>query len=193
MVEIKEAGTSGWKRAAPGGFIESNTIISTGLKSSAVIVLGNSRLEVRPLTMLTMEELVQKEGIEETAVYLRTGRVRAEVRPPTGIQVDFRVKSPSVTASVRGTTFEFDGKNLWVGDGRVLLAGSNGQKVYVAKGQRSYVDGNNQNRIAPPFEAETARLRPVIPELNNTDSAGSANAGVPELTPGVVVHFILDW
>jgi hypothetical protein len=38
----------------------------------------------------------------------------------------------------------------------------------VAQGQRSYVDGNNQNRIVPPFEAEIAQLPPIIPELANT-------------------------
>jgi hypothetical protein len=169
-VEIKETEASGWKTAAPGLPVKKNTVISTGLNSSAVISLGSSRLEVRPLTMLALEELVQRDGIEETALYLRTGRVRAEVTPPRGIQIDFSVKSPTVTASVRGTSFEFDGKYLWVDDGRVVLAGSNGQKVYVAEGQRSYVDGNNQNRIVPPFEAETAQLQPIIPELTSTGS-----------------------
>jgi hypothetical protein len=184
-VEIKEAGESGWKTAAPGLSVGRNTVISTGLKSSAVISLGSSRLEIRPLTMLSLEELVQRDGIEETVLYLRTGRVRAEVTPPTGIQIDFSVKSPTITASVRGTSFEFDGKHLWVDAGRVLLAGSSGQKVYAAEGQRSYVDENNQNRIVPPFEAETAQLRPIIPELASTGSGrdppefGTPSGGTP--------------
>ncbi|MDR1970949.1 MAG: FecR family protein [Treponema sp.] len=182
-VEIKEE--SGWKTAAPGLSVGRNTIISTGLKSSAVISLGSSRLEVRPLTMLSLEELVQRDGIEETVLYLRTGRVRTEVRPPTGIQIDFSVQSPTITASVRGTSFEFDGKHLWVDDGRVLLAGSSGQKVYVAEGQRSYVDENNQNRIVPPFEAETAQLRPIIPELASTGSGiDPPEIGTPPVDSG---------
>jgi hypothetical protein len=179
IVEIKEQGTgtsSEWERAAPGSLIESNTIISTGLKSSAVISLGSSRLEVRPLTMLTLREIIQRDNTEETVLYLRTGRVRAVVNPPSGQSVDFTVSSPIVTASVRGTSFEFDGAHLWVDDGRVLLTSLNGQKVYVAGTQRSYVDEINQNRITPPFEAEAALLRPIIPELSNT--GGNAEAPV---------------
>jgi hypothetical protein len=185
VVEIKEqeTGTSpDWKRAAPGDPIGNNAVISTGLKSSAVISLGSSRLEVRPLTMLTLRELIQRDNAEETILYLRTGRVRAVVNPPAGQSVDFTVTAPIVTASVRGTSFEFDGAHLRVDDGRVLLAGFSGQKVYVAGAQRSYVDETNQNRIVPPFEAETVLLRPVIPELNNTGS----NAESPEaiIAPG---------
>jgi hypothetical protein len=176
-VEIKEAGSSEWKTAAPGLSVGGNTVIATGLKSSAVIVLGSSRLEVRPLTMLTLEELTQRGGGEETSLYLRTGRIQARVNQPTGLSVDFTVKSPTVTASVRGTSFEFDGINLWVENGMVLLANPKGQKVYVAEGQQSRVDENNQNRIVPPFELETALLRPIIPELASTGS----NAEPPEI------------
>jgi hypothetical protein len=188
MVEIKEAGAPGWKTAAPGIPAGRNAVISTGLKSRAVISLGSSRLEIRPLTMLTLEELVQRDGVEETALYLRTGRVWAEVTPPSGMQVDFSVKSPTVTASVRGTSFEFDGNHLWVDEGRVRLTGSNGQKVYVAQGQRSYVDENNQNRIVPPFEAETAQLRPILPKLTSTGSGMEpAEIGNPPV-PGTSIY-----
>jgi hypothetical protein len=169
VVETKERdGSPEWKRAAPGDPVGGNTVISAGLKSSAVISLGSSRLELRPLTMLTLEELIQRDNTEAAILYLRTGRVRGVVNPPTGQDVDFTVASPIVTVSVRGTSFEFDGAHLRVDDGRVLLAGASGQRVYVAGTQRSYVDENNQNRIVPPFEAEAARLRPVLPELNNT-------------------------
>jgi hypothetical protein len=181
VVEIKEQGSgasSEWERAAAGDPIGRNTIISTGLKSSALISLGNSRLEVRPLTMLTLQEIIRRDNTEETILYLRTGRVRAVVNPPSGQSVDFTVSSPIVTASVRGTSFEFDGRQLWVDDGRVLLTSPNGQKVYVSGTQRSYVDEINQNRITPPFEVEAALLRPIIPELNNTGS----NAEPPETT-----------
>jgi hypothetical protein len=196
-VEIKEQGTEGtaspdWGRAAPGDLIGNNTIISTGLKSSALISLGSSRLEVRPLTMLTLQELIRRDNVEETILYLRTGRVRAEVNPPAGQNIDFTVASPIVTASVRGTSFEFDGRQLWVDDGLVLLTSSNGQKVYVVREQRSYVDEINQNRIVPPFEVETALLRPVIPELNNT----GGNAGPPEAKalPGSdSTHVYIGW
>jgi hypothetical protein len=188
-VEIKEQGTSPeWKRAAPGDRIGSNTIISTGLKSSAVISIGSSRLELRPLTMLTLRELVMRDAAEETVLYLRTGRVRASVSPPTGRSVDFTVAAPIVTASVRGTSFEFDGRRLRVDEGRVLFSGADGQRVYVAGEQRSYVDENNQNRIVPPFEAETALLRPVLPELNNTGVNAEPDARLSAGSDGALIY-----
>jgi hypothetical protein len=196
IVEIKEVNSSGWKRAAPGDPIGRNTVISTGLKSSAVITVGSSRLEVRPLTMLTLEEFNRRGSTEETALYLRTGRVRALVTPPTGQNIDFTVRSPIVTASVRGTSFEFDGLQLRVENGRVLLAGAGGQKVYVAQAQRSYVDENNQNRIVPPFDAEAALLRPVIPELISTCSGARPPAlGIPlgQESPGRGMGLTIGW
>jgi hypothetical protein len=198
-VEIKtqgneSSGSSEWKRAVRGEFIGRNTIISTGLKSSAIISLGSSRLEVRPLTMLTLQELIRRDNAEETVLYLRTGRVRAAVNPPAGQNIDFTVAAPIVTASVRGTSFEFDGTHLWVNDGRVLLTGSNGQKVFVVGEQRSYVDEINQNRIVPPFEAETALLRPVIPELNNTGSSAASSEASPSGSSGSNSPFIyIGW
>jgi hypothetical protein len=186
-VEIQEANSGEWRRAAPGMRIRGNTVISTGLKSSAVIAAGSSRLELGPLTMLTLTELIQRSGGEETTLYLRTGRVRASVTPPTGQNVDFTIGSPTVTASVRGTSFEFDGKRLKVASGQVLLTGAGGQKVYVAGTQQSYVDENNQNRIVPPFETEAALLRPVIPELNNTGSV-TRHPEIGAFGPGVRLY-----
>jgi hypothetical protein len=192
-VEIKEAGSPEWKRAAPGISIDGNTVISTWLKSKAAVSLGSARLDIRPLTMLTLRELVQRGNVEETTLYLRTGRVRALVNRPTGLSVDFTVQSPTVTASVRGTSFEFDGINLWVENGLVLLANSQGQKVYVAQGQRSYVDEDNRNRIVPPFEAAAAQLWPLIPELAGTgsDTASPGISPPSDSTPGT--HIYIGW
>ncbi|MDR0452287.1 MAG: FecR family protein [Treponema sp.] len=189
-VEIREAGSSGWKTAAPGLSVGGNTVIATGFRSSAVISLGSSRLGVRPLTMLTLEELTQRGGTEETSLYLRTGRVRATVDRPAGLAVDFKVRSPTVTASVRGTSFEFDGINLRVENGLVLLASPKGQKVYAAEGQRSRVDKSNQNRIVPPFELETALLQPLIPEPADA-VIGAALPGIspdPGSDPGTRIY-----
>jgi hypothetical protein len=189
-VEVKEAGSSDWTAAAPGLSVGGNTVIATGLKSKALIALGASRLEVRPLTMLTLEELIQRDGSEESSLYLRSGRVQVEVNRPAGLSVDFTVKSPTVTASVRGTSFEFDGVNLRVAEGLVLLASPKGQKVYVAQGQRSRVEENNQNRIVPPFEIEAALLRPLIPELAdvNAERPGAPGTGAVSADRGVGIY-----
>jgi hypothetical protein len=174
-VEIQDGGSAEWRIAGPGDTFGKNAVISTGFKSIALIALGDSRLSVRPLTRLTLEELAQGDTAEEVRLRLRTGRVRAEVRPPAGLQTDFTVRSPIATASVRGTSFEFDTLHLYVNDGTVLLEGGNGQMVYVDEGQRSYVDESEQ-RVIPPFEAEAALLTPVLYELTNTGSNTGAYA-----------------
>ncbi|MDR1106546.1 MAG: FecR family protein [Treponema sp.] len=176
-VEVQDEGAPEWRAVFPGDAIGKNTVISTGFKSSALIALGDSRLSVRPLTRLALEELARRDGAEEASLYLRTGRVRAEVRAPAGLRADFTVRSPIATASVRGTSFEFGGGHLYVESGRVLLEGAGGQAVYAQAGERSYVDEAEQ-RIIPPYEAEV--LRPVLSEL-----AGSTGGGAPRLNaPG---------
>jgi ferric-dicitrate binding protein FerR (iron transport regulator) len=134
------------------------------------------------LTRLTLEELVQRDGAEEVGLYLRTGRIRAEVRPPVDSRTDFTIRSPIATASVRGTDFEFDTRRLYVDKGRVLLEGARGQTVYVDAGQRSYVD-------------ESAFLSPVLSELTNTGiTTGGYGPAITTLTaPEVNVSIETDW
>ncbi|MCL2127195.1 MAG: FecR family protein [Treponema sp.] len=187
-VETQEAGTREWRPAVVGGLIGKNTVISTGIKSSAVISLGASTVTVSPLTMLTLEELIQRDDSEDAVLYLRTGRVKADVSPPSGLRADFTIRSPTTTASVRGTSFTFDGKRLAVHSGKVRFAGSSGQTVYVNGKQRSYTDEGRLKRLVPPVEAGVSQLRPELPELSKTGKGGSAQK------PGTVsVGIDVDW
>ena len=68
---------------------------------------------------------------------------------------------------------------LYLETGRVLFANASGQAVYVDGGERSYVD-EAQNRVTPPFEAETASLTPVLPELS--DTGNDTRAGTPVIS-----------
>jgi hypothetical protein len=191
-VEIQDGGSAEWRVGAPGDAVGKNAVISTGFRSTALIALGDSRISVRPLTRLTLEELVRRDTAEEVSLHLRTGRVRAEVKPPVGGRTDFTVRSPIATASVRGTSFEFDTRHLYVNEGRVLLEGGNGQMVYVDEGQRSYVDESEQ-RVMPPFEAEAALLTPALSELASTGSDTGSYAPVIT-TPGVTpVSIEAEW
>jgi hypothetical protein len=189
-VEIQNAGSAGWKAAAPGDSIEKNTVISTGFKSTALVALGDSRISIRPLTRLTLEELVQRNGAEEVNLSLRTGRIRAEVTPPAGLRSDFTVRSPAATASVRGTVFTFDTIHLRVDNGRVLLEGADRQMMYVDSGQRSYVDESAQ-RVVAPFAAEAALLRPVLAELAATGSDTASDG--PAVSSSVTINIKAEW
>jgi hypothetical protein len=138
-VEVKRSADAGWTRAAAGMRLERDMSISTGFKSTALISLGNSTLTVRPLTRISLEELAASPEAEKTTLFLRTGRIRADVAPPAGGgKVNFQVRSPSATASVRGTEFDMDLSNVTMYSGTVAFAGSDGVPVMVGAGQSGY-------------------------------------------------------
>jgi hypothetical protein len=58
-IPIKAPGSTAWVSAVAGDRIEKDTLISTGFKSSAVILLGNSVLMVQPVTRLSLEEIIR--------------------------------------------------------------------------------------------------------------------------------------
>jgi hypothetical protein len=190
-VELKAPGAADWAAATEGQALEQKTLISTGFKSTAIIVLGRSTLTLRPLTRLSLEELLSIQGNERADVYLRAGRVRANVIPPPTGKVDFTVRSPSVTASVRGTTFDFDTVNLKVDEGRVNFSGTDRTAVYVGAGQSSYPDPET-GRTLSPVETAGAALSPPIPVGVETASASSPVPLVPSPSEPIIAPLPVD-
>jgi hypothetical protein len=162
-VEVKAPGEDDWSPARVGQSISRTTIVSTGFKSAAILGVGNSLLTVRPLTRLTVEEMEETEGRERVNINLQTGRVRADVKPPVGGSSEFTIRSPTATASVRGTSFEFDGLHLRVDEGRVHVAGGDRIGTYVGIGQSVSADIETgwvtsatvtaREELAPPLPA----------------------------------------
>jgi hypothetical protein len=183
-VETKAAGSTLWVKAVAGDRIENSTIISTGFRSSAVVVLGDSVVTVRPVTRLSLEEIIRNQNGERVNLYLQTGRVRADVNPPVGGKTEFTVRSPTATASVRGTSFEFDTEQLRVDEGRVQYTHTNGRETPVAAGGMSYVDEAN-NTVISPFEAAAERLTPASPVGSGSGSGDNAPAFIPGANVGV--------
>jgi ferric-dicitrate binding protein FerR (iron transport regulator) len=153
-------------------------MISTGFKSGAVVAIGNSTLSVQPLSRLSVEELVLMERGEKVGVNLRAGRIRAEVKPPAGGKTEFTIRSPSVTASVRGTAFEFDGVELRVEEGRVHVAGGDGGGIYVGAGHAVKTDIES-GLTAGVAQAAREELTPPAPA-----GAGAAEAPASAVLAG---------
>jgi hypothetical protein len=160
-VELKPAGASAFVPAKPGDRVAPNTIISTGFKSIAVISVGSTTLSVRALTRLSRAEISQTQEKEELNVNLQAGRVRVEVRPPVGTRADTSVRTPSATASVRGTVFEIDTQNLIVNDGTVAYSGNDGTML-ISAGGTSRIDPVT-GRPVDPIETTAANLLPPAP------------------------------
>lgn len=188
-VELK-APDGDWGPAVAGAALAKDTMISTGFNSQATVALGGSVLTIKPITRLTLEDIVRQEGNESVSLYLLAGRVKAEVHPPVGGKTDFKVKSPTATASVRGTEFEFDAVNLDVADGVVSFSGaSGGPAVQVARGETSYVNENGAATVAVTAEA-LAATPPPAPVSTDTTFFQAAQPGATVQTS--VAATILD-
>jgi len=170
-VEIKQPGENSFKGAASGDKVYKDTVISTGFKSYAIIKIGSAIMTARPLTQLTLAE-IQKLGETETLnVDLHAGRVRVDLKPPAGTKASATFTGPTTTASVRGTSFEFDTDSLYVREGTVSFTGNRGQSILVKAGESSRVehfgqvttprDGRNSNLLPPSPVGTSARDAPV--------------------------------
>lgn len=137
-VECKLPGKE-WRSAKTGDVLPAGSLIATGFKSTAILKTESAVLTVKPVTRLSLEELVKSEGTTKTQMFLMAGRVKAEVTPKEGEKAEFKVKSPTATASVRGTGFEFDGHNLLVDHGAVQFESGTGAGIpqMVASGEFS--------------------------------------------------------
>ena len=154
-VEVRNPGSQTWQPATEGEVLSIAATLSTGFDSSVVVVMGKSTLQVKPLTRMTIDKLVEEGGTLKTSTFLRVGSVAASVKSADGVKQDFKVQSPYSTASVRGTEFDFDGLNLKVTDGVV-----------------SFIPGRPTRDIQP---ATTSGGKPVTPPESDF-------AGAPDVT-----------
>jgi hypothetical protein len=141
-VELKKANSAAFTAAKAGDIVNQDTVVSTGFKSTALIEVGGAIITVRPLTRLTLTEIRTSLDSETLNVNLQAGRVRVDVKPPAGGKASMSVTTPSATASVRGTSFELDTRNLYVISGKVLLKGTRGTATLVTTGFNSTTDLN---------------------------------------------------
>jgi hypothetical protein len=194
-VEIQKGAS--WVPLAKGDKISGGAIISTGFKSEAVLKLGESTVQVKPLSRLTLEQLANLNGNHKTSVYLDVGSVTADVKAAKDKKVGFTVKSPVATASVRGTKFRFSGEKLHVFRGKVGITRSlakaiaqaaaaiaeneeitqemlnetgKGREIFAKAGQEIKV--SNNGNVTTPFEitaSNATNLGGSITSLSSTE------------------------
>jgi hypothetical protein len=163
-VELKKAGAD-WTPAKAGDALETSTLISTGFKSTAFILVGNTSLLVRPITRLSLKELLSRNETETVNVALQTGRIRLNVQPPAGGRVDFTITMPTATASVRGTEFDIDPQSIQVREGTVryqALTQAVSRPVLVGAGQTTWVNSDTGGAVNPLAAAELNRGLPAL-------------------------------
>ena len=141
-VEIK-APQLDWVQAQTGMAVSLGTTISTGFGSRAVLEVGKSVLRVDPLTRLRIDELIEREGTVTTELFLRVGKVNAEVKTTAGLSQNFKLRSPVSTAAVRGTGFDYSGFDLFVYDGQVTYENLTGQDRTYGQGEGGTTSGED--------------------------------------------------
>ena len=186
-VELKAPGSSAYVQAKSGDQVSEDTIISTGFKSSALVAIGNALLTVRPLTRLTLQEISSASGTETLNVNLQAGRVRVDVNPPSGTRAAMTVSSPVATASVRGTSFEFDTKNLWVNHGQVSFKGQRGPMMLVNAGSSSRIQ--EDGKVADPVSIKIAGLSPQMPVGSNPSGGSPSGEGSASAALSITVDY----
>ena len=197
-VECKLPGTD-WVAAKTGTVLPAGSLISTGFKSTAILKTESATLTVKPVTRLSLEELVKSEGTTKTQMFLMAGRVKAEVTPRKGEQAEFKVKSPTATASVRGTGFEFDGQNLLVDHGAVQFESDTGIGVSQTVVSGEFSTLSQTGTVTAPVAVATgdsdnplrATQSASIAAANNTDSINMTKFIDPEIR--IPVSIAIGW
>lgn len=175
-VEVQLPGQTRWVAAAVDMRLPVEATLSTGFNSSATIRLNASTLRLRPMTRITLQAL----EAENTQINLRVGTVQSEVRRGDARELNFSIRSPQATASVRGTDFEMSPFELRTFSGEVLFE-SRGARVLVDAGTRSSIDA---------LGLPEAPLQSLIPESVLDRLAGALEAlqrQRPSFTSSVVI------
>jgi hypothetical protein len=160
-VEVKTARSASWVPAQKGMTLKKDDQISTSFKSSAVLTIGGSKVTVRALTRLSIEEISRGGGQDQVKLAMPAGTVRAEVKAVEGGKIDFSVRSPSATASVRGTEFSFNIRKLTVISGSVALMDNDGKTIRVRAGHSSTISDTGKASFSAYESA--ANLYPSLP------------------------------
>ncbi|HET6450228.1 MAG TPA: FecR domain-containing protein [Spirochaetia bacterium] len=140
-----------WVALTVGEVLPVGATVSTGFRSELQLKIGPSTVAVKALTRLTIKDLVQNGGAAKTDLYLAVGKISAEVnKSETVTEQDFTVGSPVSTASVRGTSFTFDGVNLKVDRGVVDFSDLRGNTVQVPVGESARAVAGYQSTLVSP-------------------------------------------
>ena len=146
-----------WAALAQGQVLPIGATVSTGFRSELQLKIGPSTVTVKALSRLTVKDLALTGTAAKTDLYLAVGKIDAEVNKSEAVtEQKFTVGSPVSTASVRGTSFSFDGINLRVGRGIVDFSDLRGNVVRVPVGESARaIQSKGSSKISTPREVAT--------------------------------------
>lgn len=188
--KVEKQVDNSWIALKKGDVLVPGDIVSTGFKSEAVISIGESVITVKALTRMTIEQLYEKNKNHVSSVYLDVGSVSADVKPVTNKRVGFTVKTPAVTASVRGTAGIVYAYGKVEGiRGKWGLSAPQPKNINFDRGDVVALTESVENQTMEGIELNQEQLENVVEEIDEVlESMLSAPAGVAEVfvNPGEV-------
>lgn len=188
--KVEKQVDNSWIALKKGDVLVPGDIVSTGFKSEAVISIGESVITVKALTRMTIEQLYEKNKNHVSSVYLDVGSVSADVKPVTNKRVGFTVKTPAVTASVRGTAGIVYAYGKVEGiRGKWGLSAPQPKLINLDRGDVVALTESVENQTMEGIELNQEQLENVVGEIDEVlESMLSAPAGVAEVfvNPGEV-------
>jgi len=158
-------GATAFAAAADGDILNNGDRVQTADRSHALVTFfDGSTLEIEPATTVQIEEA---QGAASGAISIRIaqtiGRTWASVRKLTHADSKFELRTPTLTAAVRGTGFITevlaDGtSSVQTTDGAVQVT-AQGQSVLVGAGQITRVSPSSPPSAPAPSSAPPSRLR----------------------------------
>ncbi len=109
-VDVRPRGEDKWIAAREQMVLGKGARVSTGPASRAELLLSDGEgpggtITVMSFTLLTVDEHLRRDDTVHTRLTLKIGAVRARVLP-TKLETDFRVSTPSLSCSVRGSEID---------------------------------------------------------------------------------------
>ena len=94
-----------WRLLEPTDVLTEDDEVATGVDSALELEIDGDLVDLREVTMIRLAKLQTREARRKILIELRVGEVNATVKPRQTVDTNFDIKTPTATASVRGTTF----------------------------------------------------------------------------------------
>jgi len=188
-VEIQKG--SSWIPLSKGDVVSSGAVISTGFKSSAELSIQGSKVQLGPLTRITIEKLVSSSSKTETSIYLDSGKIDASVNKSDGKRTGFRVSTPVATASVRGTSFSINAEGFLSTDkGLVAKMPSKSKAPQVSDVPSDFVPGDGKTNAFTSVKNVSGGLG--IPVYEGDSSSTDSATGLPVYPQKELARKVVD-
>jgi hypothetical protein len=202
-VELREMGSGSFATGTDGGILGPGATVRTAADGNAIITFfDGSTVTVEPSSELTLEQLeTTSDGNILISILQTVGRSWHVVGHKLTEGSQYQVRTPTATASVRGTAFEFgvdeNGDALALTEEGLVQLASLGQVVDVAPDQQAEAPANEAPTApvdAPPPDNVVKVIIDPTSSAAAVDSKGRAVSlfnGVPNVTvPRGKVEFV---